>query len=828
MKKIIFLIFILTNFLFGSVGQITALVGEIKIVRDSKEVLAKLGEKLEKNDVINSSKNAKAQITLDDNTIITIGQNSTLNIFDYAFDENNPTNSKADLGFMEGSFKSITGKIGKINKERFKLKTKSASIGIRGTTIVGNQRMIACTDGAISVSANGVTVNVGKQEITRTPQGAAPTPPEPLTPETLDTLEKESTGGNTQEEQKQEEDKKEDKKENKQDSNETNDNGGNDDNNGVGGNDDGNTGGETTTNPDNNPTDPTNVPTNTVEQPEVETPNTNDDDKLDVIKEKEKEATTTSTNTSKTLSGKQSIGDTMSYSTLTEDITATGTYSNNTRELEINNFIDSDSASFSTDSIDTTYDATILLNDSVITTNGIEYNVYTDNLGEFTFGYNSSQMGSKDFWYLGTTVDDSNFSTPKIFVYNEYKFLETTLAGGEMVTNVEFKDGTGLLYGNTLTKSMTYFNIDKYNNGASYDAGYLNTSDGSFTFSSISKYEFSPGTDYEENMDVSGSIYGSVAQGLGFYGESEVTNSSTSSLVERVTTIGAATLNTSYTIGTPSNSDISLNGFVTKISEGDGPFSPESLELSINQYTGAISGNITGEMSICGGVCPDYFSGTTSSLSSYFIGNDLFGVKTTSGTGYLIALPDGISGNAMDGYTFYMYDDESSWGYWTNYDDGINRHSTWIAGVETSTAYISSLIENITSTTKTYSGHVLGAVTNGTIIDPIKFDSFNYANFTFNFGGGTNNFTGSIGFKTDSNQQWAVTINNDTMTTAGFSSSNIVKDTNYASAVDIASTGNSINGKYYGSSLNSIGGIFDFTDVSGNYNAVGVFKATKQ
>ncbi|WP_298753026.1 FecR family protein [uncultured Arcobacter sp.] len=196
MKKILLLLFILTNFLFASVGQITALVGDVKISRDSNTILAKLGEKLEKNDVINSAKASKAQVTLDDNTIITIGQNSTLNIFDYAYDETKPNDSKADIGFMKGSFKSITGKIGKINKERFKLKTKSASIGIRGTTIIGNQRIIACTDGAISVTANGVTVNVEKQELTRTPQGEAPTPPEPLKQDTLDNIEQQDGGGN--------------------------------------------------------------------------------------------------------------------------------------------------------------------------------------------------------------------------------------------------------------------------------------------------------------------------------------------------------------------------------------------------------------------------------------------------------------------------------------------------------------------------------------------------------------------------------------------------------------------------------------------------------
>ncbi|WP_419766900.1 FecR family protein [Arcobacter sp.] len=196
MKKILLLLFILISFSFASIGQITALVGDVKISRDSNTILAKLGEKLEKNDVINSSKGSKAQITMNDNTIITIGQNSTLNIFDYVYDESKPKDSKASFGFIKGSFKSITGKIGKINKKRFKLKTKSASIGIRGTTIIGNQQIIICTDGAISVTANGVTVDVAKQELTRTLQGEAPTPPEPLKQDTLDNLEQQTGGGN--------------------------------------------------------------------------------------------------------------------------------------------------------------------------------------------------------------------------------------------------------------------------------------------------------------------------------------------------------------------------------------------------------------------------------------------------------------------------------------------------------------------------------------------------------------------------------------------------------------------------------------------------------
>ena len=549
----------------------------------------------------------------------------------------------------------------------------------------------------------------------------------------------------------------------------------------------------------------------------------NNDDSVNSKIDSEKQDAIKNNSITKILTGKQITADTDIYD---KDITATGTYKKNNRELKIDEFINSDSASLTTDSIGTIYNKDILLEDTLTTNNETNYTVYSDNLGQFSFGYKSAatpplQDNSGDFWYLGTSVDESNFNTSKILVYKGNKFLEVTKSGGEMISDVELKNSSKLLYVNTLNKSMTYLDMDKYKNGASYDAGFLNTSDGTFTFTSLNKYENSPGTVYKENKASEGSIYGSVAQGLGFIGESEISDSS-DNLIDRTNTIGVATLDTSYNINTPSNSNTNLRGFINKISDSDGPLNAQILDLYVNKYTGSIVGNLSDENSICSGLCsnPDIFSGTTSAKSSYYINNDLFGVKTIEGEGYLVALPDGID----DDNKLYLYDDESSWGYWTSYSD-INRYSTWVAGVETSTDYITSLMDNASSITKTFSGHVLGAVTNNTNIDPIKFDSSNYANFTFNFGAGTDNFSGNMGFTTVGNQQWAVTINNGTMNSSGFSSSNIIKDSNYSSAINIASSGNSISGEYYGSDLKSIGGKFDLKDSTGVYNAVGVFKA---
>ena len=65
--------------------------------------------------------------------MISVGKNSTFSIKDYLFDVGQKP--KASFKFGYGTFKAITGKIGKLNPRGFKLQTKTASIGIRGTIV---------------------------------------------------------------------------------------------------------------------------------------------------------------------------------------------------------------------------------------------------------------------------------------------------------------------------------------------------------------------------------------------------------------------------------------------------------------------------------------------------------------------------------------------------------------------------------------------------------------------------------------------------------------------------------------------------------------------
>ena len=162
MKKIILMFLLFVSTLFANIGKITLLEGEAFVKRGEETLRLNISDSISNNDFIETKTNSKVKITFIDNTIITIGKESSLKIEDYFFDSNNKNSAKTELSVSKGAFHAITGQIGKVNPEKFKLKTKNATIGIRGTEIYGDQNRVFCTQGAIFVLSFGETREVSQ------------------------------------------------------------------------------------------------------------------------------------------------------------------------------------------------------------------------------------------------------------------------------------------------------------------------------------------------------------------------------------------------------------------------------------------------------------------------------------------------------------------------------------------------------------------------------------------------------------------------------------------------------------------------------------------
>lgn len=193
MRLLITLLLLFTTTLFANIAKITAIKGDATVLRDSKTLNLNIGFLLEEKDQITTSKNARLQLQFQDKTVISLGKDSVFNIEEYFFDEQQAQKTKASFKVPKGIFKSITGRIGKINPSKFQFKTKSASIGIRGTVFFGKVTpvtpgrppvpdQIACTSGRIIVTSSIGSKIVPAGFMTTVSSGKQPTILQPLTP----------------------------------------------------------------------------------------------------------------------------------------------------------------------------------------------------------------------------------------------------------------------------------------------------------------------------------------------------------------------------------------------------------------------------------------------------------------------------------------------------------------------------------------------------------------------------------------------------------------------------------------------------------------------
>jgi hypothetical protein len=173
--KILFLIFLSIS-LWANIGNVMAVKGDAQVKRSSEALVARSGMEIQEGDEVLTKPNSRVQVMLNDDTVVTIGADSSFSFEEFTQDGQD---SKVAMRAKRGFFRSVTGKIGKLAPERFKVKTASATIGIRGTDFSGNilenSQEFRCYKGVIYVEFEGVskdlvagmalTVSAGKSEI---------------------------------------------------------------------------------------------------------------------------------------------------------------------------------------------------------------------------------------------------------------------------------------------------------------------------------------------------------------------------------------------------------------------------------------------------------------------------------------------------------------------------------------------------------------------------------------------------------------------------------------------------------------------------------------
>jgi len=98
--------------------------------------LLKINADICKMDKIETGANTKLEIKFIDDTVVSPGEKSTIIIEECLYSPANPAKCSFAFRFVRGVCRLLTGHIAHINPDNFKVKTKLATMGIRGCDLV--------------------------------------------------------------------------------------------------------------------------------------------------------------------------------------------------------------------------------------------------------------------------------------------------------------------------------------------------------------------------------------------------------------------------------------------------------------------------------------------------------------------------------------------------------------------------------------------------------------------------------------------------------------------------------------------------------------------
>ena len=120
------------------VGEVTLVLG-VSVVhqRDGSEgAQIGRGDLIYVGDRIETQSNGHVHLRFKDDALVSVRPNSRLQIQRYDYDPNRPSDSTVKLKLEEGVTRAISGRAAKEARERFRLNTPIAAIGVRGTDFV--------------------------------------------------------------------------------------------------------------------------------------------------------------------------------------------------------------------------------------------------------------------------------------------------------------------------------------------------------------------------------------------------------------------------------------------------------------------------------------------------------------------------------------------------------------------------------------------------------------------------------------------------------------------------------------------------------------------
>jgi len=115
-------------------GKIYVVKGDVFVAQgDNPAHQVTDNEAIVSNTLVNTGENSSALLKFEDGQIVTMQSSSTFLVREYRYDAKKIANSNIVFSMLKGGMRFVTGLIGKLKRQSFRLSTPNSTIGIRGT-----------------------------------------------------------------------------------------------------------------------------------------------------------------------------------------------------------------------------------------------------------------------------------------------------------------------------------------------------------------------------------------------------------------------------------------------------------------------------------------------------------------------------------------------------------------------------------------------------------------------------------------------------------------------------------------------------------------------
>ena len=116
-------------------GVVKTRKGDVSVERSGQKIDAPVGTRIFSSDRVMTGADSSVGITLHDNTVLSAGPNSTVDLNKFAFNSTTHTGA-IDASVKRGTLSVISGKIAKASPEAVSFSAPGMTLGVRGTSFI--------------------------------------------------------------------------------------------------------------------------------------------------------------------------------------------------------------------------------------------------------------------------------------------------------------------------------------------------------------------------------------------------------------------------------------------------------------------------------------------------------------------------------------------------------------------------------------------------------------------------------------------------------------------------------------------------------------------